>query len=156
MKKYLFSIMLLSLSLIFSEVNPGFCSTVAAVSSPEYKAGDVVTIDGTIDSGKDLFIVISSQSAFAPKDTEGVHEIKRLTEDAKKKGFTKDTSIPDLYYLLTTIPDKFGKIVKKKFGGPSFFTQNGKRGLYEKEGSMRRPCSSCQNSMNSMQKQRGY
>jgi len=131
MKKYLFSIILLSLSLIFSEVNSGFCSTVAAISSPEYKAGDVVTIEGTIDSGKDLFIAISSQRAFAPKDTEGVHEIKRLAEDAKKKGFTKDSSIPDLYYLLTTIPDKFGKIVKKKFGGPSFFTQNGKRGLYE-------------------------
>ncbi|MBW2227236.1 MAG: hypothetical protein JRG99_07995, partial [Deltaproteobacteria bacterium] len=47
MKKYLFSMILLSLSLIFSEVNSGFCSTVAAISSPEYKAGDVVTIEGT-------------------------------------------------------------------------------------------------------------
>ena len=131
MKKYLFSIILLSLSLIFSEVNSGFCRTVAAISSSEYNAGDVVTIEGTIDSGKDLFIAISSQKTFAPKDTKGVHETKRFKKDSKKKGFTKETSIPDLYYMLTTNPEKFGKITKKKFGGPSFFTQKGKRGLYE-------------------------
>ncbi|MFZ0483791.1 MAG: sulfite exporter TauE/SafE family protein, partial [Desulfobacterales bacterium] len=50
---------------------------------------------------------------------------------AKKNGFTMETSIPDLYYMLTSNPKKFGEITKKKYGGPSFFTQKGKRGLYE-------------------------
>ena len=67
---------------------------------------------------------------FAPKDTDGVHEAKRLASDAEKKGFTADTAIPPLYYMLTTAPDKFGTVTEKRFGGPSFFTQGGKRGLY--------------------------
>ena len=33
--------------------------------------------------------------------------------------------------MLTNVPDKFGKVTEKKFGGPSFFTQGGKRGLYK-------------------------
>lgn len=131
MKKHLFPIVLLSLGLVLFSVGQAASSTAATISATEYKAGDTVTIEGNIDPGKDLFIAISSQKTFAPKDTKGVHELKRFKEDAKKKGFTMETSIPDLYYMVTTNPDKFGKVIKKKFGGPSFFTQKGKRGLYE-------------------------
>lgn len=131
MKKSLFSIVLLSIMLIFISANSGICSPAATISATEYKAGDMVTIEGTIDPGKDLYLVISSQNTFAPKDTKGVHETKRFKKDAKKKDFTKDSTIPVLYYMLTTKPEKFGKVSKKKFGGPSFFTQKGKRGLYE-------------------------
>ena len=131
MKKYLFSVLLLSLTLILTGNAPVLCSTAATISATEYKAGDMVTIEGTINPGQDLFIAISSQKTFAPKDTKGVHEVKTFKKDAKKIGFTEDTSIPALYYMLTTNPEKFGEITKKKFGGPSFFTQKGKRGLYE-------------------------
>ncbi|MDH3574845.1 MAG: sulfite exporter TauE/SafE family protein [Desulfobacteraceae bacterium] len=131
MKKHLFPAIMLSLVFIFAVVGPGVCSTDATISTTDYKAGDTVTIEGTIDPGQDLFIAVSSQKTFAPKDTKGVHETKRFNKDSKAKGFDKETSIPDLYYMLTTNPDKFGKITKKKFGGPSFFTQKGKRGLYE-------------------------
>ena len=131
MKKYLFSVLLLSLTLILTGNTTVFCSTAATISATEYKAGDMVTIEGTINPGQDLFIAISSQKTFAPKDTKGVHEVKTFKKDAKKIGFAEDTSIPALYYMLTTNPEKFGEITKKKFGGPSFFTQKGKRGLYE-------------------------
>jgi uncharacterized membrane protein YfcA len=131
MKKYLFPVIMLSLVFVFAVVGLGVCSTAATISATDYKAGDTVTIEGTIDPGQDLFIAVSSQKTFAPKDTEGVHETKRLNKDAKAKRFAKETSIPPLYYMLTTNPEKFGNITKKKFGGPSFFTQKGKRGLFE-------------------------
>ncbi|MGD9234066.1 MAG: sulfite exporter TauE/SafE family protein [Desulfobacterales bacterium] len=131
MKKCLFPVILLSLGLVFLFVGSGACSTSATISATEYKAGDMVTIEGTINPGQDLFIAISSQKTFAPKDTKGVHEVKTFKKDEKTIGFAEDTSIPALYYMLTTNPEKFGAITKKKFGGPSFFTQKGKRGLYE-------------------------
>jgi len=110
---------------------PNVVCASASISASEYKAGDMVTIEGAIDPGQDLYLVITSQKTFAPKDTKGVHEVKRLKKDAKKKDFTQDSTIPVLYYILTTRPEKFGKVAKKKFGGPSFFTQKGKRGLYD-------------------------
>ncbi len=90
------------------------------ISASTYKAGDVVKVTGQIEPGKDLYVTIASQTTFAPKDTKGVHEVKKLKKAAKKYGFNKDTSIPVLYYIVTNKPDKFGKIAKKKFGGPSF------------------------------------
>jgi len=131
MKKCLIPVVLVSFGLVFIFTNAGICSMSATISAPQYKAGDTVTIEGTIDPGKDLYIAVSSQNTFAPEDTKGVHETKHLNSDAKKNGFTRETSIPDLYYMLTSNPGEFGKITKKKYGGPSFFTQKGKRGLYE-------------------------
>jgi len=131
MKKCLIPVVLLSLGLVFLFASAGICSTTATISATDYKAGDTVTIEGNIDPGQDLYIAVSSQKIFAPKDSKGVHETKHLNTDAKKNGFTMETSIPDLYYMLTSNPEKFGEITKKKYGGPSFFTQKGKRGLYE-------------------------
>jgi uncharacterized membrane protein YfcA len=112
-------------------VVPTGAFSAVTLSAADYKAGDTVTIEGTIAPGQDLYIAIAQQKMFAPKDTEGVHELKRLTKDSKKKGFAMDTAIPPLFYVLTTAPDKFGRVAEKKFGGPSFFTQGGKRGLYK-------------------------
>jgi uncharacterized membrane protein YfcA len=117
--------------LVLFTTGAGICASTAILSASEYKAGDTVTIEGTIDSGKDLYIAVTSQKTFAPQDTKGVHETKRLKKDAKKAKFNKDSTIPALYYMLTTKPEKFGSVAKKKFGGPSFFTQKGKRGLYD-------------------------
>ncbi|MGA8179524.1 MAG: sulfite exporter TauE/SafE family protein, partial [Desulfobacterales bacterium] len=131
MKKCLIPVVLVSFGLVFLFAGAGVCSTTATISAAQYKAGDTVTIEGTIDPGKNLYIAVSSQKTFAPADTKGVHEIIHLSSDAKKNGFTMETSIPDLYYMLTSNPEEFGKITKKKYGGPSFFTEKGKRGLYE-------------------------
>ena len=131
MKKLLVYCCLIACGIALTAAAPGNALASITLSAADYKAGDTVTIEGSIAPGKDLYIAIAEQKMFAPKDTDGVHETKRLAKDAKKKGFNADTAIPPLYYMLTNTPDKFGKVTEKKFGGPSFFTQGGKRGLYK-------------------------
>lgn len=127
MKKFYFPLILFFL--IFGLAMPGLCASSATVSASEYKAGDSVTIEGTIDPGKDLYLVVSQKEMFAPQDTDGTHEKKRLAKDAEKGNFSLDTQIPPLYYVLTTNPDAFGAQGKKKFGGPSVLLGKG-QGLY--------------------------
>jgi uncharacterized membrane protein YfcA len=127
MKKLLFPLMLIFL--IAGLAVPGLCAPAATVSGSEFKAGDVVTIEGTIDPGKDLYLVVSQKEMFAPKDTNGTHETRRFKKDAKKGKFSLDTQIPPLYYMLTNKPDAFGSEGKKKFGGPSVLLGKGK-GIY--------------------------
>lgn len=115
--------------MLFVFTAAGFCSPDASVSASTVKAGDTITIEGTIAPGQDLYIAVGQQEMFACKDTKGVYETKRFKKDTKKKGFSLDTEIPPLYYLLTNVPDKFGKVAKKKFGGPSVLLGKGK-GLY--------------------------
>ncbi len=124
----LLGLMLVALAAVLTV--PTGTLAAATISAGDYKAGDTVTIEGTITPGQDLYIAIAEQKMFAPKDTDGVNETKTFKKDAKKKNFSLDAAIPPLYYMLTTTPDKFGKVTEKKFGGPSFFTQGGKRGLY--------------------------
>ena len=108
---------------------PGMAAASASISGSEFKAGDMVTIEGTIDPGQDLYIAVAMTDMFAPQDTNGVHETKRLKKDAEKAGFELDTQIPPLYYMLTTKPAAFGKEGKKKFGGPSVLLGKG-NGIY--------------------------
>ena len=127
MKKAIYPIFVLTLILVMT--GAGWCAPSADISASEYKAGDTVTIQGTIEPGQDLFVTIAQKNMFAPKDAGGVHEIKRLKKDAKKKKFNMDTQIPPLYYLITNKPDVFGKEGKKKFGGPSVLLGKG-NGIY--------------------------
>jgi uncharacterized membrane protein YfcA len=99
---------------------PGITHAKATISSSEYKAGGIVTFEGTIPPGQDLYIAIAQQKMFASKDTNGVTEKKKLKKAAKKNKFSVDTAIPPLYYMLTTDTAAFGKEGKKRFGGPSF------------------------------------
>ncbi len=126
MKKVVTHFLWLSALLLFA--TSGAFGAVT-VSAPSYKAGDTVTFEGQIEPGQDLFLTISQQDTFAPKDTNGVHEIKKFKKEAKKRGFSQDTAIPPLYYVLTTAPEKFGKVAKKKFGGPSVLLGKG-NGIY--------------------------
>lgn len=128
MKKIVYPLMLAALALVL--VTPAMSHAAAKISKTQLKAGDTVTIEGSIAPGQDLYIAVADQKMFAPKDTKGVNETKHFKKDEKKFGFTADSSVPALFYMLTTKPDTFGKVKKKKFGGPSFFTQGGKRGLY--------------------------
>lgn len=115
--------------LIIGLAAPGFCASSATISESEFKAGDTVTIEGSIDPGQELYLTVSMQEMFAPKDTNGTHEVKRLKKDAAKGKFELDTQIPPLYYILTTNPAAFGDTGKKKFGGPTVLLGKGK-GLY--------------------------
>lgn len=126
-----FSLLFLSISLmtVLLLSGPAFGESTGKLSAPEYKAGAIVTIEGTIDPGQDLYVTIADKKSFAPKDTNGTHEVKRLKKDAKKAKFNQDTAIPPLYYVITTNPTAFGSEGKKKFGGPSVLLGKG-NGIY--------------------------
>ena len=127
MKKHITFTLIGLLVLLFA--GSGYCAPTAQISSSEYKAGEIVTIEGTIDPGQELFVTIAQQTMFAPKDTNGTHEVKRLKKDGQKKKFNNDTAIPPLYYVITTKPEVFGKEGRKKFGGPSVLLGKG-GGIY--------------------------
>ncbi len=127
MKKALFPAITMAIIAVFAVT--GICGAAATISSTEYKAGEMVSIEGTIPPGRDLYVTIAQKKMFAPQDTDGVHEIKRLKKDQKRANFKEDTAIPPLYYILTNNPDAFGKVGKKKFGGPSVLLGKGK-GIY--------------------------
>ena len=125
MKKTCMYFIMMTLVLLFTASG----SFAQGISSSSYKAGDIVEITGKIAPGQDLYLAIAQSEMFAPKDTDGQFEIKRLKKDSKKRGFTFDTAIPPLYYLITNVPEKFGKVGKKRFGGPSVLMKKG-QGLY--------------------------
>ncbi len=104
-------------------------SFAAGIASSSIKAGDRVEITGKIAPGQDLYLAIAQSEMFAPNDTEGTHEVKKFKKESRKRGFALDTKIPPLYYLLTNVPEKFGRVGKKKFGGPSVLLPKGS-GIY--------------------------
>ena len=120
---------IIALVLVLAWASAGICASSGTVSASTYKAGDTVTIEGKIDSGQDLYIAIAQNKMFAVKDTNGVHEIKKLKKVMKKSKFDANTAIPPLYYLITTNPEAYGKEGKKKFGGPSVLLGKG-NGIY--------------------------
>ena len=120
---------LLTMALVLVWASAGICGPTGAVSASQYKAGDTVTISGTIDPGQDLYISVAQNKMFAVKDTDGVHEVKKFKKEMKKNKFEADTKIPPLYYLITTNPTAFGQEDKKKFGGPSVLLGKG-NGIY--------------------------
>lgn len=110
--------MVAALILLLALQSTGFAET--KISANEYKAGDVVTISGKIAPGEELYVAVAMQEEFKSSDTTGINETKKLKKNAEDYGYTVDTSIPPLYYMLTTNRAAFGKDAPKKFGGPSF------------------------------------
>jgi uncharacterized membrane protein YfcA len=115
----------------------GLCFGEANISAAKYKAGDTVTITGKIAPGQDLYIAVAQNKMFKGTLREfngqksmGNFEKKKLPKKGKKAGFTMDTEIPPLFYMLTTNRDAFGKDTKRKFGGPSFMKKMLGGGLY--------------------------
>ncbi len=111
----------------------GFNSSFAEVTvKTDGNVGDAVTFEGTIAPGEDLYIAIAQQEEFKPGDATMPHEKKRFAKETTKRGFALDTSIPPLYYVLTTNPNAFGKRVDDtRYGGPSVLLGKGRtKGLY--------------------------
>ncbi|WP_202593881.1 sulfite exporter TauE/SafE family protein [Desulfohalovibrio reitneri] len=120
MKKKMLAFLALALSLCLAA--PAMGAVEAMIGANDYKAGDVVTVSGQIDPGQDLYVAIATKNEFAPQDTTGVNEKTSFQKDAQKFGFSMSTSVPHLYYMLTTNPTAFGSTQPKKYGGPSFMT----------------------------------
>ena len=125
-KQLSITLMVISIWLLAWQSN-SFAGTT--ISATKYKAGDTVTIEGQIAPGQELYIAIAQQNEFKASDTDGKFEKKKLPQKGVKAGFSADTSIPPLYYMITTNRDAFGEDGNKKFGGPSFIFKKG-QGLY--------------------------
>jgi len=97
----------------------------SSISHMDVQAGDSVTIKGHIPKEGEINIVIASKRHFSPKQAAS-RERAHLIEDGQTYGFREDTSIPYLYYILTSEPSVYGDIVDKDFGGAFFF-----KGLYK-------------------------
>jgi uncharacterized membrane protein YfcA len=81
----------------------------AAFETLTPKAGETVRLTGSIEPGKDLVVVVSSEEMFKGADSVGSQEREKLV---KKFG---DTEIPPVYYVLTSSPETYAqpKVVSK-------------------------------------------
>ena len=127
MKKVLFPAIMLTVIAIFAIT--GICSAAATISSSEYKAGDVVTIEGMIPLGQELYIAVAQQKEFAVQDTDGAHEVKRFAKDMKKANFSADTNDSSAVLHDHHQSGCLRQEGKKKFGGPSVLLGKG-GGIY--------------------------
>ncbi len=91
-------------------VSTGAMATEATLSAKSIKAGSPITIQGTIATGQDLYVVVSSNKMFKPTEAPGPKEKKRLTKGKNGKNAFGDTAIPPVYYVLTNAPDTLAKI----------------------------------------------
>jgi len=87
-------------------VSSGALAMEAKLGAKSVKAGSAISLEGTIDAGQDLFVVISSEKMFSAADALGPKEKKRLKDGKKGKNAFGDTSIPPIYYVVSNAPDK--------------------------------------------------
>ncbi len=71
----------------------------ATFDKTTYKAGEPITVKGTVAPGSDIFITICTEEMFKPADAPGEKERKKLT---KQFG---STAIPPIYYVITNVPE---------------------------------------------------
>lgn len=76
-----------------------------ALSAKKVKAGSSITVEGSIDPGQELFVVVATDKLFSAKDAPGPKEKERLMNGKKGKNAFGDTAIPPSYYVVTTTPE---------------------------------------------------
>jgi uncharacterized membrane protein YfcA len=125
MKRAFWPVTLLTAAIFFLAAHTA-CLAENTISASELKAGEILTFEGAIPPGEELYIAVAQQNQFASKDTNGVIETRKLARFAERFNFKVETPMPPLYYLLTTNQGAFGEVAPKRFGGPSFLG----KGLY--------------------------
>lgn len=75
------------------------------LSANKITAGTSIGVEGSIDPGQELFVVVCTDKLFSAKDAPGPKEKKRLMEGKKGKNIFGDTAIPPSYYVVTSTPD---------------------------------------------------
>lgn len=93
-----------------------FAQLSSDLSANIIKAGDKITIKGTIPHGEELNIVIASKTVFSPEKAMGFEEKSRLLKDGERFGFTPTTTIPYLCYITTSDPESYGEMIDKSYG----------------------------------------
>lgn len=77
----------------------------AKLSTDKLKAGDTISVTGTIEPGKELFVVVATEKMFKPDDALGAKERVELRDGKKGKNAFGDTAIPPNYYVVTSTPE---------------------------------------------------
>ncbi len=96
----------------------------AQLSNGKVKAGEAITVTGSIDPGQDLFVVVSTNKMFKPGDALGPKEKKELRDGKNGKNAFGETSIPPVYYVVTNDPGKLAaeqSSTKGQVSGPFAF-----------------------------------
>jgi uncharacterized membrane protein YfcA len=75
------------------------------LSANKVKAGTAIGVEGTIDPGQELFVVVCSDKLFSAKDSPGPKERERLMNGKKGKNAFGDTAIPPSFYVVTSSPE---------------------------------------------------
>jgi len=96
--------------------NSGLTQISATLSTNTLKAGNKISIKGTISPDEELSIVIASETIFSSEKTTGSKEKAHLLKDGEKFGFTPTATIPYLYYIITSNPESYGEVVNKSYG----------------------------------------
>ncbi len=76
----------------------------AQLSSQKVKAGNAITVTGSIDPGQELYVVVAMEKMFKPADAIGPKERKELKDGKGGKNAFGDTAIPPVYYVVTSNP----------------------------------------------------
>jgi uncharacterized membrane protein YfcA len=99
-----FSLLLIVLAgLMFASSNA--MAIDGTISAKSVKAGSSIGVEGSIDPGQELFVVVCTDYLFSPKDAPGPKEKSRLMNGKKGKHIFGDTAIPPSYYVVTTAPN---------------------------------------------------
>ncbi len=77
----------------------------AKLSTDKLTAGDTITVEGTIEPGKELFVVIATEKLFKPEDAAGAKELVELRDGKKGKNAFGDTAIAPNYYVISSTPE---------------------------------------------------
>ncbi len=98
------SLVLIALAgLVFASSNA--MAVEGTLSSNKVKAGSAIGVEGSIDPGQELFMVVCSDKLFSSKDAPGPKEKERLMKGKKGKNIFGDTAIPPSYYVITSNPE---------------------------------------------------
>lgn len=92
--------LLLVMGILFLAVSGGNKALALDAKLPgSIKAGTPLTVTGNIMPGRDLYVVIGSEKMFKSADAIGDKERAKLVDKFK------DTSIPQIYYVVTNVPE---------------------------------------------------
>jgi len=69
----------------------------AQLSSERVKAGDSITVTGSINPDQELFVVVSTEHMFKATDAVGAKEKNELRDGKGGKNAFGDTAIPPVY-----------------------------------------------------------
>ncbi|HIP39534.1 MAG TPA: sulfite exporter TauE/SafE family protein [Desulfocapsa sulfexigens] len=103
MKKFSMLMAVVLACTVFASTNA--LAVEGTLSANKITAGASIGVEGSIDPGQELFVVVCTDKLFSAKDAPGPKEKKRLMEGKKGKNIFGDTAIPPSYYVVTSTPD---------------------------------------------------